>query len=103
MADVGSWSEPEVRGRVEVVSFHAGAGANGILVSLLRPEGYGSVEDVVAEYARDLTQRVSDGWTLIAMTMYPIGHRAGSGYPGMNLDKAMIVATYERTAPADAP
>jgi hypothetical protein len=70
-----------------------------VLVVVLSPDTNQGIALVVQEYGRDVATRLADGWTLIAMAMYPIGHRAGAGYPGMDLDKAMVVATYQRALP----
>lgn len=69
------------------------------LVAVLRPDTDQGIAVVVQEYGRDVATRLAEGWTLIAMAMYPIGHRASAGYPGMDLDKAMVVATYQRALP----
>jgi hypothetical protein len=101
MADE-SWSDVELRGRVNVSSIRSESGTQQILVVLLNGTADGTVADVVGEYVHDLAARMTDGWTLLTTAMYPLGHRAGAGYPGMDLDKAMVLATYRRDEAAKA-
>jgi hypothetical protein len=86
----------EVRNGVRVGTYVSGSGPVEVLVVVLSPDDIEGIAKVVEEYGRDVAHRLADGWSLLAMTMYPIGHRAGAGYPGMDLDKAMAVVTYRR-------
>jgi hypothetical protein len=92
-----SWSPVEERGGVDVSSITTGAGDDEVVVVMIRAARYGSIPEVLENYALDLATRLKEGWSLLAMSTYSAGHTPGAGWPGMDLDKAMVVATYRRT------